>query len=178
VTAVEIDLGRAVPGRVVRGLPALAAVAAEAVAAPHGMAGWARAGWLAGSAALLLRAPGTGAAGGVLLTTGLALLARPAEEWRTALLVLLLHAVVVLAPLAAYVPWRSSVELAVLTRTALGAALAQAVAQLLALAALPAAAGGAHPWLRVLALAATVVLAVVSRAPARSGAGAGRADGR
>ncbi|RKS75503.1 hypothetical protein CLV35_1973 [Motilibacter peucedani] len=162
MSGVELDTGRTLPAWAVRLGPAAAAVAAEALAHPPGMARWVLAGWLGVSAVLLGGSPGGLAAGGVLVTTGLALLSRPVTGWRTALLVLLLHAVVVLAPLAAHASWRAVVEVAVLGRLMRDALVAQVVAQLLALAALPGALGGAHPWLRVVALAATVTFAAAA----------------
>jgi hypothetical protein len=102
----------------------------------------------------------------VLLTVGLAQLAHRVDlGWRTSLLVLLLHALLTLAPLAGSVAWRARVEVRVLAGIAADALPAQVVAQVLVLVlALTGTASTPHPWLRLLGVAAAAGLALGMRA--------------
>lgn len=170
----ELDVGRTVPGWAVRLAVPVVAVAAEALVAPAHLPGRVRLVWFGVSAVLLARTPAGLVAPTLVLLAGLAQLTHPVSVgWRTSLVVLLLHGLLALAALAGYVAWRARVELAVLRGTILDALPAQVVAQVLVLALVPfGAAGTSHPWIRLVAVAAALGVALLVHgllAPARPG---------
>lgn len=154
----RVRLAAAVPGALVRALPAL--VVGAVVAVLGGGPVLVVLGLVA--AALLVRSPGQGAAPAVVLVVGLSVLAGPdlrADPVRLAAVLLLVPAVTQTAALAAHVHPRAQVEAAVLGRLGLEVLAVQVPVQGLALllGALPGAAAGA----RAVAVGAGVVAALV-----------------
>lgn len=170
---VDVDLGAAVGGWVVRGLPGLLVLALVA------LLGGGAAAWTVGgvSAALVTWRPRSPVApltallvGGWVLVGGdlLAPDRQPTGALRLAAVVLALDLLLRVSALSSHVAWRAVVELRVLGRTAREALPAQVLVQLvLVLAALlrGAPATGGAQWWRLVAVVAGVgvVLLVVSR---------------
>ncbi|QCB94915.1 hypothetical protein [Cellulomonas shaoxiangyii] len=165
--SVTLRTGPAVHALVLRGALALAGLAAAATAAG---------GAVPTAVAVLLVVAGAAPAvwprsvAPALLVLGLGvrvLVAGPPEAWRLALLVLLVHAVLWLAAVAARTGRRTRVELAVLRDAAPVALVVQAGAQVLALvaAALAGGATGGDGWRVAGTVAAAVVGALVLARP-------------
>lgn len=169
---VDVRTGATVPAAAVRGALAIAGVllAVVAATAPGSVAPVAVLVLMlaAGVApALLPRWPLTSV---LLLVVAVRLLfADLAPPLVLAALVLLVHVVLRLAPVAARTGWRARVEVAVLAGDARGALVVQAAAQVLALlAGLAAGAGAAGQWHAVGAVAVVALTTLVLARPARS----------
>lgn len=170
---VEVGLGRAVPGAVVRLVPAALVVLCGGLAGGRGM-GW----WVTVTAALLVAVrPGWPVAPGFLVMVALWVLADGdrltvgddgMQVWRVGALMAGAHLMLSTAALTAHVAWRSLVEAVVLLRVARGvlAAQALAVSLLLLVAWVRAGVPGEQPWLRLVVVAAVgaVTLLAVPRA--------------
>lgn len=171
VPRIRVGLTGAVPGALVRLMPAVAVLAAAV------LAGCSSGGWLLVVVAVVgvvwwphgpVAALYTGLVGVWVIVAGDLLLVDGVTGtvpgvWRVSALMLTVHLLLVGAALAGHVAWRSFVEVAVLGRALRTVAAGQAVAQslLLLVAWLRAWQPGGQEWLRLFAVLAAVAVAAL-----------------